>query len=98
MLASYMRRERLFLWDIVEAADHIAEFVVKADFEEFLESDVLRSAVVQKLSVIGEAAARLPGELKDRHAEILWPRIIALRNVLIHDCFGVDWRLVWQVA
>ena len=66
-----MRRESLFLWGIVEAADHIAEFVVKADFEEFLESEVLRSAVVHKLSIIGEAAARLPAELKARHAEIL---------------------------
>ncbi len=93
-----MRRESLYLWDIIEAADHIAEFLLEADVEEFQKSEVLRSAVVQKLSVIGEAAARLSEELKSRHAEILWPRIVAFRNILVHGYFGIDWELVWQLA
>ncbi len=93
-----MRRERLYLWDIIDAADHIAEFLSGSDFAEFEKSEVLRSAVVQKLTVIGEAAARLPEDLKNHYPEILWPRIIAFRNILVHSYFGIDWRLVWQVA
>ncbi len=93
-----MRRESLYLWDIIEAADHIAEFLMEADFEGFRKSEVLRSAVVQKLSVIGEAASRLSGQLKSRHPELLWPRIVAFRNILVHGYFGIDWQLVWQVA
>jgi len=57
-----MRHESLYLNDIVEAADHIAEFISGADFDAFQESEMLRSAVVQKLSIIGEAAARVSGE------------------------------------
>jgi uncharacterized protein with HEPN domain len=93
-----MRHEILYLSDIVEAADHIAEFIAGADFRTFQESEMLRSAVVQKLGVIGEAAARVPGDLTSRHPEVPWPQIVAFRNILIHAYFGIDWEVVWRVA
>jgi uncharacterized protein with HEPN domain len=93
-----MRREELYLRDIVEAADHVANFLAGVDFRAFSESELLRSAVVQKLAVIGEAAARLPKPLHDAHPETPWPRIVAFRNILIHSYFGVDWDVVWIAA
>ena len=86
-----MRREELYLRDIVEAADHIAAFIAGLDASSFDESELIRSAVVQKLAIIGEAAARVPDELKDRFREIPWQRIVALRNILVHAYFGIDW-------
>jgi uncharacterized protein with HEPN domain len=83
-----MRHERLYLEDMVEAADHIAEFIAGVNDEEFRRSELLRSAVVQKLATIGEAAARVSEELKSRHPEVPWPRIVAFRNILIHAYFG----------
>lgn len=97
-LASCMRHERLYLNDIVEAADHIAEFIAGADFEAFQGSEMLRSAVVQKLGVIGEAAARVSADLTSRHPEVPWPQIVAFRNILIHAYFGIDWDVVWRAA
>jgi uncharacterized protein with HEPN domain len=85
-----MRHESLYLADIVEAADHIAEFTAESDFHAFQESELLRSAVVQKLSIIGEAAARVSDELKTRHPQVPWPQIIAFRNILVHAYFGID--------
>jgi uncharacterized protein with HEPN domain len=93
-----MRREELYLRDIVEAADHIAQFLAGVDFPAFNESELLRSAVVQKLAVIGEAAGRPPKPLHAAHPETPWPRIVAFRNILIHSCFGVDWEVVWIAA
>ena len=58
-----MRRDDLYLNDIVEAADHIATFLAQANFEDFQQSELVRSAVVQKLAIIGEAAARISDEL-----------------------------------
>src|ERR1035438_9929138 len=52
-----MRRDDLYLHDIIEAADHIAAFLAESDFEGFLKSELVQSAVVQKLAIIGEAAA-----------------------------------------
>jgi uncharacterized protein with HEPN domain len=89
-----MRHERRYLTDIVEAADHIAEFVAGADFQTFQKSEILRSAVAQKLSIIGEAAARVSVELRARNTQTPWPQIIAFRNILVHAYFGIDWDLV----
>jgi uncharacterized protein with HEPN domain len=93
-----MRREELYLRDIVEAADHIARFVAESGLSGFRESEMVRSAIVQKLGVIGEAASRVSDELKDRHAEVLWPKVVAFRNILIHAYFGIDWGIVWLAA
>lgn len=88
-----MRHESLYLTDMVEAADHIAEFIAEIDFLAFQDSELLRSAVVQKLAVIGEAAARVSEDLRDRHPQVPWPQIIAFRAY-----FGIDWEVVWLAA
>jgi|ERR1043166_1846722 uncharacterized protein with HEPN domain len=93
-----MRHESLYLNDIVEAADYIAEFISGTDFEGFQKSELLRSAVVQKLGIVGEAAARVSENLTTRHPEIPWPQIVAFRNILVHAYFGIDWEVVWLAA
>jgi uncharacterized protein with HEPN domain len=72
--------------------------VAGLDYSGFQESELIRSAVVQKLAVIGEAAAHIPGHLKARHPGIPWPGIVAFRNILIHAYFGIDWAEVWLAA
>ena len=69
-----MRREELYLRDIVEAAGHIAVFIAGLDFARFEESELVRSAVAQKLSIIGEAAARVSDDLKSRYPALPWPK------------------------
>ena len=54
--------------------------------------------MVHKLSVIGEAAARLSDDLRVRNPQVPWPQIIAFRNILVHAYFGIDWDLVWVAA
>lgn len=93
-----MRRDRLYLADIVEAADAIAAFLKGVERRAFLASDLLRSAVLHKLTVIGEAAARLSPDLKRRHPEISWADIVAFRNIAVHAYFGVEWAIVWVAA
>jgi uncharacterized protein with HEPN domain len=93
-----MRHESLYLNDIVEAADHIAEFISGTAFEGFQKSELLRSAVVQKLGIIGEAAGRVSEDLTTRHPEVPWPQIVAFRNILMHAYFGIDWDVVWLAA
>jgi uncharacterized protein with HEPN domain len=93
-----MRREELYLTDIIEAADAIHGFLQKTERSEFLENDLVRSAVLQKLLIIGEAAARLPKEFRDGHAGIPWSDIVAFRNIAVHAYFSVDWKIVWVAA
>jgi len=93
-----MRLESPYLADIVEAADYVAEFIRGIDFQKFQKSELIRSAVVQKLATIGEAASRVSENLRNAHPEIPWPRIKAFRNILIHGYFGIEWEIVWNAA
>ncbi len=93
-----MRREELYLTDIVEVADSIRKFLSGISRKNFLRNDLLRSAVLQQLSVIGEAASRLPLKFRTRHPEIEWGDIIGFRNIAVHAYFSVDWSIVWITA
>lgn len=93
-----MRREGLYLTDMVEAADAISQFLLDVEQDAFSQNDLLRSAVLQKLIIIGEGAARLPKEFQERHTEIEWKDIIAFRNIAVHAYFAVDWSIVWVTA
>ena len=93
-----MRREEVYLTDIVEAAESINKFLAGIKRQTFLQDDLLRSAVLQKLSIIGEAASRLASEFRNCHAEIEWADIIGFRNIAIHAYFAVDWSIVWFTA
>lgn len=93
-----MRREILYLTDIVEASSHVETFIAGIDFEQFQQSELIRSAVVQKLTILGEAAGRLSPAVRSRAPEVPWPQIVAFRNILIHAYFGIDWNEVWISA
>jgi len=54
--------------------------------------------VVRNLEIIGEAANRLPDAFRARHSEIEWRKIIGLRHRIVHDYFGVDLALVWEIV
>ena len=64
----------------------------------FEKSELVRSAVVQKPTVIGEAAVRVSEELKSRHLQMPWRQIVAFRNILVHAYFGMEWDVVWRAA
>ncbi len=95
------RRDDLYLTDIIEAAEAIRTFLGRlqsAESEGFKSDDLVRSAVLQKLSVIGEAAARVSEETKQAHPEIPWKQARDMRNLLVHSYFSVDWNVVWTTA
>ena len=93
-----MRREELYLEDMVEAAHAIEDFLADTAREAFVENDMLRSAVLQKLIIIGEAAARLPADFRQRHPEVVWSDIAAFRNIAVHEYFAIQWGIVWVTA
>jgi uncharacterized protein with HEPN domain len=96
--ACCMRSERLLLEDIVGAANAIAEFTNGHSSESFEASALVRSAVVHQLTIIGEAAAQLPQQLRTTRPEIPWADIQGLRNIVGHNSFGIDWPAVWLAA
>jgi len=93
-----MRPEQLYLTDILEATKSIAIFCVDARFDQFEGNDMLRSAVLQKLIVIGEAAAHLPANFCLQNPRIPWVDMVNFRNFAVHEYFSLNWRIVWDTA
>lgn len=89
-----MRSDALYLADILDAIEAIERFVTGLDEASFLADELVQSAVLQKLSIIGEAAAKLSDATRDRLPEIPWKEIIGFRNIAVHAYFSVDWRIV----
>jgi uncharacterized protein with HEPN domain len=93
-----MRDEQLYLADIMEAASAISHFVAGMTEDDWIEDEVKQSAVMYQLVIIGEAAARLSKEFRERHSEIEWADIIGFRNFAVHAYFAVSWSVVWVTA
>ncbi len=91
------RSAGLLLEDILERIERIGRSIAGYEQDDFKRDDKTIDAVIRNLTVIGEAANRLPDEFKESHSEIPWHRIVGLRHRIVHDYFDVDLDLVWSI-
>jgi len=91
------RNPKLLVEDILESCHKIMEYTQGMSFEEFIADSKTIDAVVRNFEIIGEAANRLPEDFKDLHQDIDWFRIRGFRNRIVHDYFGIDYSIVWQI-
>jgi len=91
------RNAKLLIEDILESCYKIMDYTRDISFEEFVADSKTIDAVVRNFEIIGEAANRLPEEFKDSYSNIDWFRIRGFRNRIVHDYFGIDYSIVWQV-
>jgi len=93
-----MRREYLYLHDILEACEMIQVFLEGMDAATFLASELHKAATLQKLTVIGEAASHLSQAFRETHPQVEWRDIAAFRNIAVHAYFAVQWDIVWATT
>ncbi len=92
------RDYREYIKDILQECEFVKKYTQGIEYEDFLESDLLRHAVVRALEVIGEAVKNLPNELLEKYPQIEWKRVKGMRDRLAHAYFGVDYELLWKVV
>lgn len=89
---------KIFLGHILESISEIEKNTKNLSEDEFFDSVTIQDAVVRRLEIIGEAVKNLPLSFKNKHPEISWKKIAGMRDVLIHEYFGVDIDLVWKIV
>jgi uncharacterized protein with HEPN domain len=93
-----MRREELYLLDIINACDSVSYFLAGLEKDVFVGNDLLQSAVLHKLTIIGEASNKVSNELQLRHPQVEWKAIIGFRNIAVHAYFSIRWEDVYDTA
>jgi len=93
-----MRSESTYTRDALRAISELEEFVAQTSRERFLADRLQQSFVFHRLVILGEAAVALAKVFQDKYPEVPWPRLISLRNRLVHAYFDLDMALVWGIA
>ena len=92
-----MRNDRELLLDILESIEKIEKYALRGK-DAFIEDELLQVWIVYHIQVIGEAANHVSDLLQDFHPDVPWPDIVGMRNVLVHQYFGIDLMQVWDTV
>lgn len=89
--------DRARLNHILDSIVEIETYLFNVDFETFIENSMMRFACIKQMEIIGEASNHISEELKALFTDIEWNSIKGMRNVLVHEYFGIDTRLIWEI-
>lgn len=88
----------LYLEDMLQSMERIEEYLGELDFQEFQLNHLVVDAIVRNFEIIGEAAKNVPQNVQENYTELPWRKMYALRNLIAHEYFGIDYEMIWEIA
>jgi len=82
---------------VIDAISEIENYTKDSSYKDFSENSMMQNACIRQLGIIGEACNRISDNIKAENTDIEWKAIIGLRNIVIHQYFGVDIHVIWEV-
>ena len=93
-----MRRNYLlYLEDILTSTSKILKYVGDTSYQALLKDEMRLEAIVRNFEIIGEAASKIPQDIREKYPFISWRKIADFRNVLAHEYFGIDYEIMWEI-
>jgi len=86
----------LYLEDILESIKSIEDYIKDTSEHEFLDNQEKQDAVIRRLEIIGEAVKKVPEEIRQKYPSVPWRQIAGMRDVVIHEYFGVSVSLIYK--
>jgi uncharacterized protein with HEPN domain len=93
----FRKNEKSFLIDIKNSAEKIQKYTLGKPYKEFIKDDLLVDGVIRNLEIIGEAVKNLSSDFKNNYSHVEWRKIAGIRDILIHDYFGIDYEILWGI-
>jgi uncharacterized protein with HEPN domain len=92
-----MNKDLIYIFHIKDAADHILEYT-KNGKNEFLTNSLVQDAAIRNFQIIGEASKKISQTTLIKHDNIPWSKMAKFRDKIIHDSFGINYELVWDIV
>ncbi len=89
---------KIFIKHIIESIESIEKYTKGQTKENFPREKMMQDAVIRKIEIIGEAVKNLPSHFKKKYPKIAWRDIAGMRDILIHEYFGVNINVVWKTV
>lgn len=93
-----MRDDFVYIRHIIESVKLIERYLLNNSKEQFFQSALIQDAVIRRFEIIGEAAKNVSKVFKEQNLNVPWREMAGMRDVLIHEYFGVDMEDVWSTC
>jgi uncharacterized protein with HEPN domain len=90
------RDYRLFIQDIIDSIIKIEDYTSGLTFDAFQSNEMVKDAVLRNFEIIGEASSHIPDDIKSKNISVPWRELKSVRNLVIHEYFGVDLEIIWK--
>lgn len=93
-----MRRSYLlYLEDILTSATKIQNYAGNSSYEDLIKDEMKIDAIIRNFEIIGEASSNISNEIKEKYSFIEWRKISDFRNILVHEYFGINYKIMWDI-
>ncbi len=93
-----MKSHHILAHHILSSIDRIEQYTVEMTEQQFLENFLVQDGVMRNIEIIAEASKKISAEIKKDFPDVPWRQIMAMRNKIIHEYFGIDLQAVWNVV